>query len=159
ISYLLKSRRVKATFIQFTAFIGHGSIVGGPQVFGANLSSRLGFGNYLDVAILAGLGFATLRKQRWAGWSLVIYQAMNTTVKLIAHPFVGRRRPDRCGKRKWRIFSVGLESTTVTPLAGRTERRYADVDVATEGGCGQAGRARLGSGPAGGDADRGAAGH
>ena len=48
-------------------------------------------------------------------------------------PPIGRR-PDGCGKEKWRIFSVGLESTTVTPLAGRTERRYADADVATEGG-------------------------
>ena len=33
----------------------------------------------------------------------------------------------------WRIFSVGLESTTVTPLAGRTERRYADADVGHRG--------------------------
>ena len=50
------------------------------------------------------------------------------------------RRPDICRKEKWRIFSVGLEPTAVTPLAGRTERRYADADVATEDGRGQAGR-------------------
>ena len=47
--------------------------------------------------------------------------------------------PDSCGKEKWRIFSVDWRPPTVTPLAGRTERRYANADVATEDGRGQAG--------------------
>ena len=76
-----------------------------------------------------------------AGRRLELESLNGTTVRLGRQHGVPtpRWRPDSCGKEKWRIFSVDW-SNSVTPLAGRTERRYADADVATEGGRGQAGR-------------------
>src|SRR5438552_1407925 len=47
----------------------------------------------------------------------------------------------------------GLEVTTMKPLPERTERRYADADVATEGGAAQARRGGLGGRARGGAAE------
>ncbi len=89
-----ESRMVWATLLYelafaqalLTAFIVVAATIGGPEVVGQDLSSRVSYGNLTDVALLAALGFGALRRKRWAGWSLVIYQAGNSIFKLFADP-------------------------------------------------------------------------